>query len=321
MIFRLLVAINNHAKHNIHVLKRISMDSHERAIKAANERWHSTTPVAPYNGILYLGDHEIPCDVLQDGTRLLRRKEFLKAMGRGKIGGDALRRSIDEKVPLFATANNLTAYLELENTSALSEIAYKLPSGKKVLGYKSTALPEACRIYLEARKDEVLNKQQLLIASTCESMMMAFAKVGLDALIDEATGYQKIRDKDALQKLLDQYVYEEVRQWTKRFPDEFFKQAYRIHGWQYPRFEGKNHPQYLGKFINKFVYDRLPPGVLEELKRKNPPNSNGNRQFRHHQFLTEDVGNEKLKQELNSVTTVMKLSDNLQDFKEKITKI
>lgn len=297
------------------------MDLHERAVKAANERWNPSIPTAPYNGMLYLGDHDMPCDVLEDGTRLIRRPQFLKAIGRARPSGEDVRRALDENLPIFATANNLTPYLTAEIRSASSQIAYKLPNGKKVLGFKSIALPEICRIYLEARKDGILNKQQLLIASSCEVMLMAFAKVGLDALIDEATSYQQVRDKNALQKLLDKYIYEEVRQWTKRFPDEFFKQAYRIHGWQYPRLEGKNHPQCLGKFINKYVYDRLPPGVIEELKRKNPPNEKGNRQFKHHQFLTEDVGHEKLKYELTKITTVMAVSDKIQDFKKNMEKI
>jgi len=297
------------------------MDNHERAAKAANERWHPTIPTAPYNGKLYLGEHEIPCDVLQDGTRVLRRKEFLKAMGKSKPSGDDARRAQEDNLPIFATANNLTPYLTAEMKLASHEIIYKLPNGQKIKGIPSQSLPDACDVYLKARQAGVLQKQQLIIADQCEIMMRAFARLGLDALIDEATGYQQIRDKNALQKLLDQYVYEEVKQWTKRFPDEFFKQTYRLHGWQYPRLEGKNHPQCLGKFINRYVYDRLPPGILDELKRKNPPNQNGNRQYRHHQFLTDDVGHEKLKNELTKITAIMSVSDDLQNFKKLINRL
>ena len=297
------------------------MDRRESAIKAINERWHPTVPVAPYNGVIKLAEYEIPCDVLPDGTRLLRRKEFLKAMGKARPSGDDRKRALEGNLPIFATANNLTPYLTIEMKDGSREINYKLPNGQKIIGIPSQALPDACEIYLKARDARVLQKQQLIIANQCEMMMRAFARLGLDALIDEATGYQYVRDKNALQKILDQYVYEEVRQWTKRFPDEFFKQVYRIHGWQYPRLEGKNHPQCLGKFINRYVYDRLPPGVLEELKKKNPPNEKGNRQFRHHQFLTEDVGHEKLKQELTKITTIMAISDKIADFKKFMEKL
>lgn len=297
------------------------MDTRERALKANNERWHPTTPLAPYNGILHLGEHEIPCDVLENGTRMIRRKEFLKAIGRGKPAGEDVRRASEDNLPIFATANNLIPYLQQENHAASAEILYRLPNGKKVLGFKSETLPLACKIYLEARKDGVLNKQQLQIASSCEIMLMAFAKVGLDALIDEVTGYQNFRDRDALQKLLDKYVNDEVKEWTKRFPDEFFKQIYRLHNWQYPRLEGKNHPQCLGNFINRYIYKRLPPGVLDELKKLNPSNINGNRQHRHHQFLTPDIGNEKLKQEIYTVNAVMRLSEDINQFKENMEKL
>lgn len=298
-----------------------SLKRREICKKAGNERWHPSTPLAPYNGTLKLGDYEIPCDVLEDGTRLLRRKEFIKAMGKARPSGEDTRRAQEDNLPIFATANNLTPYLTQEMRLASPEIIYRLPNGQKVNGFPSRSLPDACEVYLKARDAGVLQKQQIIIANHCEIMLRAFARVGLDALIDEVTGYEHVRDRNALQKLLEKYVYDEVREWTKRFPDDFFQHAYKIHGWQYPRLTGKNHPQYLGKFINKYIYDKMPPGVLEELKKKNPTNENGNRQHRHHQFLTEDIGNEKLKEQLNVVTTIMKISDDMNEFKKLIERV
>jgi len=39
------------------------------------------------------------------------------------------------------------------------------------------------------------------------------------ALVDEATGYQEIRDRLALQAILDRFLRKELAAWAKRFPD------------------------------------------------------------------------------------------------------
>mgnify|MGYP003561277120 CR=1 FL=1 len=52
--------------------------------------------------------------------------------------------------------------------------------------------------------------------------MRAFARVGITALVDEATGYQYERENDELQKILKAYISEELLPWQKRFPDIFY---------------------------------------------------------------------------------------------------
>jgi len=52
------------------------------------------------------------------------------------------------------------------------------------------------------------------------------------------------------------------------------------------------------------------------LKRRNPANVNGNRQHRHHQHLTKEKGQEHLEKQITAVTTLMRASKNLEQFKE-----
>ena len=47
-------------------------------------------------------------------------------------------------------------------------------------------------------------------------MLNSFAKIGVIALVDEATGYQELRDKQALQKILDSYLLKEYAIRAKR---------------------------------------------------------------------------------------------------------
>jgi hypothetical protein len=141
----------------------------------------------------------------------------------------------------------------------------------------------------------------------------AFARVGIIALVDEATGYQADRDRDELHKILAAFISEELLPWAKRFPDEFYQQMFRLKGWQYSPIKGKR-PREAGKITNQLVYEKLPPGVLDELRRKNPVVSNWQRRYKHHQFLTEDIGHPSLQRHLLAVTTLMRAATTWREF-------
>ena len=80
-------------------------------------------------------------------------------------------------------------------------------------------------------------------------------------------------------------------------------------------------PVYLGKFTNEYVYQKLPDGILEELRKKNPKTSKGNRKMKHHQFLTNEIGIPHLEKHITKLITVMELSDNIDEFKSNFKKI
>jgi hypothetical protein len=296
-----------------------TMTNQERARKAVNERWHSTLPRSKHSGILNIAGQEIACDVLQDGRRVLRHGTFARAMGKAKAKSEDVERANALKIPVFVSANNLTPYLEPIISERGEQILYKGIDGRRFIGYDASLLPEACKVYVRADDAGILQKQQKPVAQVCRSMLYGLASVGISALIDECTGYQEFRERNELQQILNKYISEELREWTKKFPNEFFKQIYRIHNWEYPKIG--NHPQCIGKFINKYIYGKLPEGILDELMKKNPSNEYGNRKYRHHQFLSEDIGDDNLKKQIVQTITVMKLSNNIDQFKEFIEKI
>ncbi|MFC2044876.1 P63C domain-containing protein [Chloroflexota bacterium] len=158
-----------------------------------------------------------------------------------------------------------------------------------------------------------LQKTQLPIAHRAEIIMRGLARVGITALIDAATGYEKVRDRDELNRILEAYISKELLPWTKRFPDEFYQQLFRLRGWQYRPVSVKR-PKYVGKLTNELVYEKLPTGVLIELRSKNPVTPKGYRKHRHFQFLTDDIGNPHLEKQLVAVTTLMKVSPNWATF-------
>lgn len=291
------------------------MDRSEICRKAVNERWHPTIPKATHSGILILGGQEIECYNLADGRRVLRKTAVYKALGRSRPSGQDIRRANEQKLPVFMAQNNLTPYLEKENLQAIDLIIFKTSTGIKIEGYDASLLPEVCRIYLNAESEGKLLDSQKHIAKVCKSILYGLSKIGIISLVDEATGFVEQRNRDELENLLKKYISEELRPWTKKFPNEFFKQVYRLHGWQYPNIL-KNHPQYVGKIIEKYVYKRLPPGILEILKNKNPQNENGNRKFRYHQFLSDDIGEVNLQRQIQQVITLMRVSRNIDEFNE-----
>lgn len=67
-------------------------------------------------------------------------------------------------------------------------------------------------------------------------------------------------------------------------------------------------PPYFGKITTNLVYERLAPGVLQVLQKKNPVMDNGRRKYKHFQHLTSDLGHPKLKEHLAGVVAAMKFA-------------
>ena len=67
-------------------------------------------------------------------------------------------------------------------------------------------------------------------------------------------------------------------------------------------------------YTNDFVYARLAPGVLAELRRKNPKLPAGYRKSRHHQWFTPDFGDLRLKEHLAGVMALMRAAPNWTSF-------
>lgn len=196
-----------------------------------------------------------------------------------------------------------------------SPIIFNAPKGgRTVYGYEASILAELCDMLLTARQQNILTPAQIKYAEFSEMMMRSLAKVGIIALVDEATGYQYDRERNELQKILKAYISEELLVWQKRFPDIFYKEIFRLNGWSYTVSDIKKRPGVIGKWTNKIIYEQLPKGVLKELKEKTPKSVSGNYTARFHQSLTEDIGNPHLQAQINSVIPLMQISDSWQQF-------
>ena len=273
-------------------------------------------PQATHRGLITIGAVEVECYVLEDGRRVLTQESFLKGMGRAAKakGGHGVLSAVDD-TPAFLAATNLKPLIDKEISASTIPVEFASMTGVKVRGYVAELLPQVCRVYLAARDiPGCLKSSQRHIAMRADILVRALADLGIAALVDEATGYQEVRDRHALQALLDQYLRREHAVWARRFPNEFYQEMFRLKGWKFPT-EGGARPGVVGRYTSDVVYARIAPGLVEELEKKNPSEA-GQRRTKHHQWLTDDVGHPALSAHLHAVIGFMRASDNWERFKE-----
>jgi hypothetical protein len=270
---------------------------------ASDARWKKGTKAIPRaikEAPLKIGDIEFECAVLDDdedlnkATRVISERAFSRAIG-AKRGGSHWKRRKDNpggaNLPVFLSANNLRPFISLELAAALSEPIKYLGEGGYANGIDAELIQPILEVWLKARDADKLIESQRPFAKISEILIRGLAATGLRALIDEATGIQDIRAADALAQYLAQYVAKEWRTYMRAFPVNFFKQLCRLKN--QPFREDMKLPRYYGHYVNDLVWDRLAPYIKDELRRVNPT-ENGRRKRRHHQWLTEGIGNPKL---------------------------
>lgn len=272
---------------------------------------------ATHTGELKIGKVSIPVAVLEDGTRVITQRGMFVALGMHKNPSKGQTAIVDR--PGFLSANNLTPFIPEDLPRSWTPIRIKLPKGSGgfkgniAFGYRAEILPMVCNVYMDAKEAGALTPAQAHVAQAAKILHRGFAVVGIVALVDEATNYQEVRDRLALQAILDKFLQKEFAAWAKKFPDEFYREMFRLRGWTW-RGMKINRPSVVGHYTNDLVYDRLAPGILEELQRRNPKDEKGNRPVKHHQWLTEDVGNPALAQHLYATIGFMKASTSWDQF-------
>ncbi|MDO6810029.1 P63C domain-containing protein [Zobellia galactanivorans] len=272
---------------------------------------------ATHEGALKIGDATLEVAVLNNGQRIITQSAVFKALKRPVRGNPRLI-----GIPVFMDAKNLQPFVNKELEAVIGKVEYFDKNGKKQEGYDANILPLVSDLYLRAREAGVIiQPNQAATAQRAEILVRSLAKIGITALVDEATGYQYDRERQELQKILKQYISEELLPWQKTFPDEFYIQIFRLNGWEYNSEMIKKRPGVVGHWTNQLIYDQLPTDVLKILKQKTPKSESGNYTARFFQSLTPDIGNAHLQNQLVSVVTLMKISKNWSDFMEKFNQL
>ena len=169
---------------------------------------------ATHEGVLRIGNTEIACAVLEDGTRVITQYDFYRAIGRSGKPAKG-RGAAFEKVAPFLALNNLKPFVAEELHASTQPVRFQTVKGGQAWGFKAEILPKVCEVYLKARDAGALLTSQQKFAVACDLIMRGLAHVGIIALVDEATGYQEVRDRLALQAILDKYLAQEFAAWAK----------------------------------------------------------------------------------------------------------
>lgn len=270
-----------------------------------------TVPVATHWGELEVAeDARLPCYVLETGERVFS----LKGVVQGLIGTDGGQlaeylkvKSLKPFLPqdLTPAENDEIPALRLFDTGAggIAKHAYGLPVEKLV---------ELCAAYSAAADESDLTERQKQIAVTANKFLRATAKVGIIALVDEATGYQYEREEQALQLKLKLFLAEEMRPWEKTFPDDLWKEFGRLTHWT-----GSIHsrPKYWGKLVNELVYGYLDRDVMEWLK-NNAPKPRGGQSY--HQWLSSQYGLKRLVEHLWMLIGMASTCTSMQELRDRM---
>ncbi len=314
-------------------VQSMSIEDHSQmAKKGAAARWDRARKIASLPAVILKGEDlnlagvKIPCAIVavegrNEPVRVLTEHGITNALLGSRSGASKRLKKRSEAggapLPLFLAPSQLNAFIDEGLRDGPLQVMEYVDGGRIMRGFDAEMLPAVCEIWLRAREAGALQKQQLDKAQKAELLTRALARVGIIALVDEATGYQRYRAKDALAKILEAYVAKELQPYVSRFPPEFYQEIFRLRGLSFPDGSVKR-PQYFGHITNDIIYRRLAPGVWKELKAQVEKNDKGRPKHKLFQRLTPSFGDPRLEKLITRVTTIMEFSKDWADFKIKL---
>ncbi len=278
-------------------------------------------PKASHYGELPLNGFFLSAAVV-DGKRIFSERSLATAFGI-KGGGAYWSRkktTINNSavLPEYLSANYLSEFITKELREKLnSAVDYISTSGMRSRGVDATILADICDVYVTAKRTfdtrGIINENINIVAKNAYDMIKGFAKVGIIALVDEVTGYDKIREKTVLQQFLEKFLLEEKGKLIPSYPDEFFESIFRMKNFTWKNINTGRKPQWMGHVINDVVYSRIAPKVLDLLRSKNPAIKNIEtgkkyRKHKHTEFIDVNYGHPKLQEHLNFVVLLARAS-------------
>lgn len=278
----------------------------EIARKAALARYAPRTdpetglPKARSEGLLPIGEVNIDVYVLWDRRRLVAKRAMARALGLKSEGGNAFLKTLSGKTIGSIIPEDLWEKIN-------NPIVFKPLAGDPGHGYEATVLIEVCDALIESR--ESLLPSQKFLARQAEIIVRSAAKVGIIALIDEATGFIEDKRREEYRALWQEFIRDEFRQWEEaEFPDDIFDLIYKLYGLKRINPSSTKHPRFFSKFLRKYVYIPLASSngaILEQLEEKNPVvYANGGRRYKLFQFLSDEIGLPALRQHIWQVVGI-----------------
>lgn len=277
-------------------------------------------PRATHGGKLHIGDAEFDCFVVViDGVveRVITQASALRHLGKVPNGTEVRKNAMIPNVAILTSiAEDIRSRLPVSVASGIRRIEPLVcahpHTNKTINGYRAEDLIEFCDLVLEADDADVLFGGQGALARRASRIIRGCARIGVAALVDEATGYQTERGPEDLRRAIDRYLAETPNEYERRFPREFFELIATLRGW---RFDPSNPAAGFAYVIREYVYGRMLPGVVEAMDSMNPMDeTTGLRARKHHQHLTHEDGVRVLMKHLDQLIVFARMARSWHDF-------
>lgn len=265
---------------------------------------------------LVIGDIEIQCYVLENEVRVLSLRTLQSGIGMSEGGGKGGARKIPALMARLAEKDIDIMGLDVR---ANDPIRFITPAGTVADGYDATILPDICAVLINASREGVLDRRYKHLASRAATLQHGFATLGIIGLVDKITGYNDFKKASDFGRIIEAFVAKEMRPYVPKFPPAYYQEICRLRDIPYDPTSVKR-PSYFGHLTNKVIYHRLAPGVWKELKEKAKKSELVARPHLH-RFLTDDIGDPRLRDVISKNVAVMQLSDNWFDFLVKLDKV
>lgn len=250
-------------------------------------------PKATCSGQLFNG--LVDCYVLEDGQRIISQKGAVRALSGGAEDGK-IGRYLSRLPSRFA------------GLAAGPAVEFTPPNGGTAFGRDAEWFVDVLQAYVDAHFAGELHQSQEPLARNAAGILKALGKVGIIALIDEATGHQSQRQQGALGRLFDLMFRRELAPWRRMFKDSLILALCKLDDIRWT--PGDRQPGHLGSTQEKIYNDILGTEAAKEMQRRNPsPRHRKN----HHQTLSAPV-QEYVRAQLDIVEVIANQSRDKEDF-------
>lgn len=284
----------------------------------------ATLPKAIVNGSEKIRGVKLVGAVLDDiyRTRVFSERSLSNAFGfkgSGKYWQD--RKNDAAVLPPYLSNKYIKEFVSKELEAILTAaISYVSVSGVVSTGVPANVLPKICDVFVRAAKKYPENENIVAAGESAYEIIMAFSEYGVIKWVDKITGYKYEEEDHVILQQLALYVAPDILEWQKEFQSDFYKEIFRLKGWAYNPYS-VSRPGVVGTYTNQYIYSFLPTNVFKFIKNRTPKSKSGNYTVRLHQSLNDAVGKEALRNQLISVTTILKLAKSWEQFKSQFQEL
>ncbi|MBV8105091.1 MAG: hypothetical protein JO223_10800 [Hyphomicrobiales bacterium] len=263
---------------------------------------------------------DVDCYVLDDEqkTAVISQRGMGVALGLGSSGS---------RVPSLVNRAKIAPYVgrelrdKLENPivfqgTALGGNAPNIPGPQITHGYDVTILIDLCKAVIAAEADGKLLPRQAHIAKSAHIILNGSAKAGIKQLVYALSGYDASREEIIAAFKL--YVQSEARDYEREFPDQLYKEWYRLYELVPPE---RNRPWKFKHLTVGHVWYPLARSQGRILELTRAQRAKAEERYRKlHQFLS-GIGIKALRMHLGQLLGIAQVSQTKDEYERHVKRI